>query len=116
MTRERNSVWVTSEQSAHARSTSQQRVTNRSVDACRLEDTERSFCPAPHRSDPPDGFGGTPREPGDGGVSLTPPQPRVLRAEGLWPGVAPLRSEEHTSELQSRFELVCLLLLEKKKT
>src|SRR5699024_12339604 len=26
-----------------------------------------------------------------------------------------LRSEEHTSELQSRFELVCLLLLEKKK-
>ena len=76
--------------SAHARSTSQQRVTNRSVDACRLEDTERSFCPAPHRSDPPDGFGGTPREPGDGGVSLTPPQPRVLRAEGLWPGVAPL--------------------------
>src|SRR5207249_5125945 len=26
-----------------------------------------------------------------------------------------LRSEEHTSELQSRFELVCRLLLEKKK-
>src|SRR5699024_12130620 len=26
----------------------------------------------------------------------------------------PLRSEEHTSELQSRFELVCRLLLEKK--
>src|SRR5699024_12696281 len=26
------------------------------------------------------------------------------------------RSEEHTSELQSRFELVCRLLLEKKKT
>src|SRR5699024_12559392 len=25
------------------------------------------------------------------------------------------RSEEHTSELQSRFDLVCLLLLEKKK-
>src|SRR5437868_15356574 len=29
----------------------------------------------------------------------------------LWP-----RSEEHTSELQSRFDLVCRLLLEKKKT
>src|SRR5699024_11874847 len=29
--------------------------------------------------------------------------------------VAP-RSEEHTSELQSRFDLVCRLLLEKKKT
>src|SRR5438105_11024976 len=27
-----------------------------------------------------------------------------------------LRSEEHTSELQSRVELVCRLLLEKKKT
>src|SRR5699024_12025942 len=26
------------------------------------------------------------------------------------------RSEEHTSELQSRFDLVCRLLLEKKKT
>src|SRR5699024_12343531 len=33
------------------------------------------------------------------------------------PGHAPslLRSEEHTSELQSRFDLVCRLLLEKKK-
>src|SRR5438874_11260774 len=28
---------------------------------------------------------------------------------------APIRSEEHTSELQSRRELVCRLLLEKKK-
>src|SRR5699024_7714695 len=28
---------------------------------------------------------------------------------------APVRSEEHTSELQSRFDLVCRLLLEKKK-
>src|SRR5699024_11545100 len=31
----------------------------------------------------------------------------------LW--VMFLRSEEHTSELQSRFDLVCRLLLEKKK-
>src|SRR5207253_9311236 len=29
---------------------------------------------------------------------------------------APVRSEEHTSELQSRGHLVCRLLLEKKKT
>src|SRR5207249_5598380 len=29
--------------------------------------------------------------------------------------VETLRSEEHTSELQSRFDLVCRLLLEKKK-
>src|SRR5437868_13631845 len=37
-------------------------------------------------------------------------QPRVARV-----GVEPTRSEEHTSELQSRFDLVCRLLLEKKK-
>src|SRR5207249_12085797 len=30
-------------------------------------------------------------------------------------GMALVRSEEHTSELQSRFDLVCRLLLEKKK-
>src|SRR5699024_12505325 len=30
-------------------------------------------------------------------------------------GKSLLRSEEHTSELQSRFDLVCRLLLEKKK-
>src|SRR5207249_8925050 len=30
-------------------------------------------------------------------------------------GGRPSRSEEHTSELQSRFDLVCRLLLEKKK-
>src|SRR5438874_12428703 len=31
------------------------------------------------------------------------------------PGERPVRSEEHTSELQSRRDLVCRLLLEKKK-
>src|SRR2546422_2973950 len=31
-------------------------------------------------------------------------------------GVRAVRSEEHTSELQSRLHLVCRLLLEKKKT
>src|SRR5438067_7215637 len=31
------------------------------------------------------------------------------------PAPAQVRSEEHTSELQSRFDLVCRLLLEKKK-
>src|SRR5699024_11490409 len=30
-------------------------------------------------------------------------------------GINGIRSEEHTSELQSRFDLVCRLLLEKKK-
>src|SRR5699024_12487460 len=32
------------------------------------------------------------------------------------PSTPVLRSEEHTSELQSRFDLVCRLLLEQKKT
>src|SRR5690349_24925005 len=33
-----------------------------------------------------------------------------------WPNCGRFRSEEHTSELQSRRDLVCRLLLEKKKT
>src|SRR5690625_6713617 len=37
-----------------------------------------------------------------------------LRAQGTF--LRHLRSEEHTSELQSRGHLVCRLLLEKKKT
>src|SRR5437868_7425449 len=39
---------------------------------------------------------------------------RTLYSRGL-AITAPNRSEEHTSELQSRFDLVCRLLLEKKK-
>src|SRR5699024_7187170 len=35
--------------------------------------------------------------------------------EAFKASVSGLRSEEHTSELQSRFDLVCRLLLEKKK-
>src|SRR5699024_11230320 len=48
-----------------------------------------------------------------------------FQQETICPGVCPedtvnetpfkIRSEEHTSELQSRFDLVCRLLLEKKK-
>src|SRR5699024_12627662 len=34
----------------------------------------------------------------------------------VFQAVEKARSEEHTSELQSRFDLVCRLLLEKKKT
>src|SRR3712207_8445372 len=41
------------------------------------------------------------------GLAVQSPQPTLLLAE--------LRSEEHTSELQSRQYLVCRLLLEKKK-
>src|SRR2546427_911620 len=43
----------------------------------------------------------------EGDPALEPGFPRV--------GVHPLRSEEHTSELQSQSNLVCRLLLEKKK-
>src|SRR5207249_12185751 len=47
-----------------------------------------------------------------------PPRARARRPPALRPGsrrCSPSRSEEHTSELQSRFDLVCRLLLEKKK-
>src|SRR5438309_7854930 len=47
------------------------------------------------------------------------PAPRISRPSLVLPLMAlippPLRSEEHTSELQSQFHLVCRLLLEKKK-
>src|SRR5260221_3774038 len=40
----------------------------------------------------------------------------ALSAPGALDGVQVPRSEEHTSELQSHSDLVCRLLLEKKKT
>src|SRR5689334_24232265 len=45
-------------------------------------------------------------------------EPSTVRAAGLEYVSLPIvhRSEEHTSELQSQFHLVCRLLLEKKKT
>src|SRR5699024_12082935 len=46
----------------------------------------------------------------NGAVVYDSDQDRILRA------IEMDRSEEHTSELQSRFDLVCRLLLEKKKT
>src|SRR2546427_2007896 len=57
------------------------------------------------RSRPPAGFDGA----GNGG-SARP-------TDGAWHvGLGQLRSEEHTSELQSQSNLVCRLLLEKKKS
>src|SRR5699024_12223847 len=41
--------------------------------------------------------------------TMSAPQP------SSWAVMSCSRSEEHTSELQSRFDLVCRLLLEKKK-
>src|SRR5690349_23987146 len=50
--------------------------------------------------------------------SGSPPTPRAPRRDSRRerrPLARPHRSEEHTSELQSRRDLVCRLLLEKKK-
>src|SRR5215475_4577428 len=47
-------------------------------------------------------------------VTRRPPWARHVAAVEP-PGPPPMRSEEHTSELQSRENLVCRLLLEKKK-
>src|SRR5205814_6708122 len=51
--------------------------------------------------------------------SRSNPRPRATRVRLMGPemakGTSPLRSEEHTSELQSLRHLVCRLLLEKKK-
>src|SRR5690349_23696343 len=64
------------------------------------------------------------RHPGHlrGGDHGAPADGRAVRAEldglhepALPADEPPLRSEEHTSELQSRRDLVCRLLLEKKK-
>src|SRR5699024_12744437 len=57
--------------------------------------------PRPHWHRPAD----SPRRPGCG----------LPAASGPARPAAASRSEEHTSELQSRFDLVCRLLLEKKK-
>src|SRR3712207_7572690 len=58
---------------------------------------------------PFDGAGGVPAAPAD---SIWAPR-STAAASGSFGGSA--RSEEHTSELQSRQYLVCRLLLEKKK-
>src|SRR3989449_2791123 len=78
-------------------------------------------CALPISRDPPQHA--HPQDEGVRPVSAPLPPVRVERALGLLPeleAVAPLRallvrSEEHTSELQSRLHLVCRLLLEKKK-
>ena len=41
-------------------------------------------------------------------------QTRYVKLTKEWKDLGDIRSEEHTSELQSRFDLVCRRLLEKK--
>src|SRR5699024_12295129 len=55
------------------------------------------------------------RSSSDAGCSGSSPGRRWLRRRRWPPCRGQRRSEEHTSELQSRFDLVCRLLLEKKK-
>src|SRR2546430_10688437 len=54
--------------------------------------------------------------PRDEGHVTPRPQPIALPQAAAQPARAVARSEEHTSELQSQSNLVCRLLLEKKKT
>src|SRR5689334_24228388 len=55
-----------------------------------------------------------PKDPIDDDLGLRRPEPRRSTAAERDHALS-LRSEEHTSELQSQFHLVCRLLLEKKK-
>src|SRR5689334_23929507 len=62
------------------------------------------------------------RSVGDAGVTIAQRSPipvttgnSLSAAATLWAARDACRSEEHTSELQSQFHLVCRLLLEKKK-
>src|SRR3712207_7596447 len=64
----------------------------------------RSFSPRSYRAQGVDLFTGN-----------SSGMPGVLDAIFTGFGIGPSRSEEHTSELQSRQYLVCRLLLEKKK-
>src|SRR5699024_12804011 len=54
---------------------------------------------------------------GNGATKAEAQAPFIRQAiiKSFSPLIANIRSEEHTSELQSRFDLVCRLLLEKKK-
>src|SRR5256884_6435221 len=60
-------------------------------------------------------FGGRQRV-GEGGAQLRVQRQHLGQGAVAVYALAQGRSEEHTSELQSRLHLVCRLLLEKKKT
>src|SRR3712207_8617766 len=68
------------------------------------------------RGGEPEGGGGDLARDGRGPDAALRCRVRDLGRRGLRHHPVPSRSEEHTSELQSRQYLVCRLLLEKKKT
>src|SRR5438874_4244078 len=79
------------------------------------QSTTHTYTLSLHDALPISGRRARPRAPG-GGLSAAPrplPQTTSCRRAGL---PRRRRSEEHTSELQSRRDLVCRLLLEKKKS
>src|SRR5206468_11723302 len=61
-------------------------------------------------------IGGTGRPPARSPSASAASAPRSTPGNGVAAAVCRSRSEEHTSELQSRSDLVCRLLLEKKNT
>src|SRR2546421_2445751 len=67
--------------------------------------------PSPSRFQPPQQHPAPPKPP-DPAPPLPAARPQEARHR---PGPVVSRSEEHTSELQSRSDIVCRLLLEKKK-
>src|SRR5438034_5511013 len=67
------------------------------------------------RSTPHSAFVREPPQDAHGRVSRSPRTPGAGRGRREDPPPARSRSEEHTSELQSHSDLVCRLLLEKKK-
>src|SRR3989449_4827479 len=76
---------------------------------------DRELYPAVGQIDGHGGEGGAPglyfaEQPDPGGDSMRAAERRIPAKSGRF-----CRSEEHTSELQSRLHLVCRLLLEKKK-
>src|SRR5690606_42120458 len=59
--------------------------------------------------------GGSPSIPAVAQILAIAPAMLRDKTKGCYPAPEAIRSEEHTSELQSRENLVCRLLLEKKK-
>src|SRR2546430_6911528 len=68
-----------------------------------------------HRRHSQGGAGWEPHHAGDDRPARQPRQGSRTHAQQPQPARAGSRSEEHTSELQSQSNLVCRLLLEKKK-
>src|SRR5690349_22921775 len=88
--------------------------TRRSSDLQEEDQHEPASCDVPTQQEPSDGN----RE--DAGADRVQHAPELLEtipdeARRVQAVVREHRSEEHTSELQSRRDLVCRLLLEKKK-